>query len=613
MRLSSPAPTSVASSEWLPLYLYILLLVSGLWAGTAAAFPLAWLFIAAVTVVVVRWRFELPRATLSPVTRSSFREIAFAGVVSAPALFYLSATWLQEFPYGGDQAQHNANGLEAREFWQIVPWIVAVGTVPLLAMNLRRGRRWVVPVAIAGLALIGMLWSPLSFAGRYPGSLHFFAVPLRMVLDFVGASPLSATRLLNVAAIPAWLLLLRPHFIGRRLDPFSCTIALFLFWQKDDVYYFSSGYLEPWGVVLVLTAAEHLLRFGSDAVWRPLLLIGGAAMIKEQMVLSLPIVTVMFFPFREEWRARYGHLAGAAVAIAPIILFIQLRGTFKVWGGVKPADPDVVFGAGHFGQYVERVGLQFGTAMVLVLAGGLLLVAGSFLAARSRRAFATILFIALADWLFFFSAAVQQPWTGYPRTNFIPLVCVAVALAAGVEWIASRSRSAALIAIAAVAVLNTVPLVPFLSNATRPDSARNSIEHFDAPIFFPLAATLRQAEERRLLHPGAAVFVGNNAKALYSFFYPGPVEQQYPQLAERYRLAVGSFRGMPDRCRCGAARDVVALELVRFTNFSSDFHERSSVEREAEECLRLLRSSCRSSFTVEEEGITVGAFGAGRK
>src|SRR5205807_1876765 len=70
-------------------------------------------------------------------------------------------------------------------------------------------------------------------------------------------------------------------------------------------------------IVLMLTAGEHLLRFGRRAVWRPLLLLGIAALIKETTILALPVVTMAFLPKRERWP----YVATAAAAVTPFALY----------------------------------------------------------------------------------------------------------------------------------------------------------------------------------------------------------------------------------------------------------------------------------------------------
>ena len=76
-----------------------------------------------------------------------------------------------------------------------------------------------------------------------------------------------------------------------QIPRFTTTIgcAALLFWQKDVVYYFTSGYLEAWAIVLVLTALEHLVVYDDEAIWRPLLLLGTPASFFAE-ILSRPLL-----------------------------------------------------------------------------------------------------------------------------------------------------------------------------------------------------------------------------------------------------------------------------------------------------------------------------------
>src|SRR5262249_26428719 len=135
-----------------------------------------------------------PRATLT------WRDIVGTMVIAAPVLVYLVATWRQEFPQSGDQSFHNGFGAEA--FALVWPWWW-IGAVLAVVVGRRRP-----VIALIALAVAGQWFQhPYSFEARYPGTLHFFAAPLRALPL---ASPMNAERLLNAASIPVWLLVLRP-------------------------------------------------------------------------------------------------------------------------------------------------------------------------------------------------------------------------------------------------------------------------------------------------------------------------------------------------------------------------------------------------------------------
>src|SRR5205814_213870 len=165
--------------------------------------------------------------------------------------------------------------------------------IAFVAWRAHRDERTRAPlIGIALLPLIVMLSDgPPSFAARYPGTLHFFAAPLHAIAT---AHPLNVERMLNALAIPVWLLILRPLILRRHATAGTFAVAALLFWQKDVVYYFTSGYLEPWAIVIVLTALEHVITYNGADIHVPLLLLGTAAIMKEHVVITLPIVALAY-------------------------------------------------------------------------------------------------------------------------------------------------------------------------------------------------------------------------------------------------------------------------------------------------------------------------------
>jgi len=590
-------PEDAISSRWLVVFIFALVLASGAWIGTAGRFPLVSLCVVAIGLLAVAGEFPLP---LSAGERPRLRatDWLLTTVAIAPLVVNLMATWSQEFPHGGDQVYHNGAGLEAYAFWWWLPWFAAVAGLILVL----RFPFLALPMLIGLMAAAVFTRQPLAFAGRYPAVLHFLSVPLHA---FPFRSPLNVTRLINALSVPGWLLVLRPGILRRRVDPGSFAAALFLFWQKDVVYYFTSGYLEPWAIVLLLTAAEHLVRFGPEMIWRPLLLIGGAAMVKEQMILSLPVVALMYFPFRESWRQRFRYGIVVAAAIAPTLMFLVARRSFRTW---QPAYPTLsAFSASHVEAVVHRVQVEFGASLPVVV---IALMAMLVLALR-RRAFAALFLASLVTWLVFFTASVLQEWPGYPRGNLVPLAYAAVALGSVIESLASRSRVAAGVALASIAALNGIVLAPFLRDTLRPDSARNFIEHSDAAIFYPIRESIQRAEAAGFVSSGATIVLLNNGKWTYPHFYPGPVREQYPDLSSRYRLLVKSFAFAQNwqRCRCSSGETTIAL-FIRVQNLGGLNPALETIEREARQCRQEMMGTCRRMMPIEHEGVLTGFVGS---
>jgi len=589
-------------SRLLTVYLFAVVLVSGVWIGTPALFPLTW--IAALAIGTLTQVVNVPLVQPAGVPmRANTRDVAFTIVAVAPVLIYLIATWHQEFPYLGDQWLHNGCALEAYEFWWPWGWIAAVAAMVFVVWHVRRDNNS--PAALIALGIVAAIGvaisQPSSFGGRYPGTLHFFSVPMRAVMPI--SSPLNVERLLNALSIPVWLLVLRPFVVRRHVDIAAMTIAALLFWQKDNVYYFTSGYLEPWTIVLLLTAAEHLVRFGEEAVWRPVLLLGLAAMVKEQLILSVPIVAAIYFPFRGSRRAQMEHLLVTAVAVTPFVLFLRARELFKTWGVATPV-PSEALTAAHFALFRERIALQFGIALPIVIGALVLLL----IFAVRNRAFAALLLIGLADFTVMYFAKILQPWPGYPRLNLIPLAMAALAWGFFAELVTASRREAILIVIVTF-VLNAVWLYPAIGDAFRPASARSFIEHSDAPLFFPIREGLAAAEAKGLIAPGSRVDMFANGKRIFEFFWAGPMADQYPDLAARYRLRSSSFTGNPSRCRCTDPSIAHLAIFIRFTNLGAHIPQRAATEAEANQCTAEILRTCSRTMPITNENVTVGLFG----
>lgn len=593
-------------SRLLTVYLFAVILVSGVWIGTPRLFPLIWIAALAIGAVTQTVTFRLTSPDGASV-RANARDLLLAVFASAPVLIYLIATWHQEFPYLGDQWLHNGNSIEAYEFWWPFGWIVAAAGIGFVIWRMRRNEDS--PAALIALAVVAAaglaMLQPLSFAGRYPGTLHFFSVPLRAVIH--ATSPLNIERLLNVLSIPIWLLVLRPLIVRRHVDIFAIIVSAMLFWQKDNVYYFTSGYLEPWAIVLLLVAAEHLVRFGSDAVWRPLLLIGIAAMVKEQLIIGLPIVAAIYFPRR----GRIEHLLVTTVAATPFVLFWRAHELFKSWGAAAPV-PSEALSAEHFALFRERIALQFGIALPIVIVALVIVIV---LAVR-RRAFAALLCIALADFVVMYFAKILQPWAGYPRLNLVPLALASLALGFTAERLAQAQTGVSVphkrlhvaqtllsVLLMLAAFLNCIPLTAAMKDAFRPSSARGFIEHYDAPLFFPI----REAIEN--LPAGSRIDVLTNGKRIFQFFWAGPLPDQYPDLAARYQLRSASFAGDASRCRCTDPSIVHLAAFIRFTNLGTNIPQRAAIEAEAKQCEAEIRRTCSRVSEVRNEKALVGLLG----
>ena len=208
--------------------------------------------------------------------------------------------------------------------------------------------------------------------------------------------------------------------------------------------------------------------------------------------------------------------------------------------------------------------MQFGIALPIVIGALILLL---IFAAR-RRAFAALLLIGVADFAVMYFAKILQPWPGYPRLNLIPLAMAALAWGFFAEFV-TASRREAILSRARDVRTQYRRIGPAMRDAFRPSSARSFIEHSDAPLFFPIREALAEAEAKGLIAPGSRVDLFANGKRIFEFFWAGPLEDQYPDLAARYRLRSASFTGTPSRCRCTDPSIAHLAIFIRFTNLGT--------------------------------------------
>lgn len=577
------------SSNWLVVYLFVISLASALWVAVDATRCLAWAGALLLALAITRHPFvlETPPAGVRPGVRDGLAAV----IVALPAALNLGMTWRQEFPVSGDHALHNGLALEAYALWFPFAWLIAVAAIVLAVVAVRRNPASRLPLfGVVAVAALGLLDFHGAFPVQYPALLHFVSVPFRALMPH--AMPIDIERLVNALSIPAWLLLLRPMLLGRRVDVAALTTGFFLFWQRDFVYYFTSSYLEPWALVLLLTAGEHLLRFRAEAIWRPLLLLGSAAMVKEYAILALPIVAVVFLPRRLTWP----YVATCATAAMPFIVFAASRDA-RLWSARGFLTLGQAMGS-HAAQWWDRVSLQFGAALPLLVLAALALL---ILAFRNRGA-AALAIAAAANAAYFFFATRTRVWPGYPRLNLPSLVFVALALGFVAERVRWRSIGIALIAV--IVAVYAAPLMAMLASDRKPADARNFFEHFDAPVYYPV----REALAHSGLPPGMTVEVLNNANRIWPWLYPGLPEETYPELAATYRLRIESFRSMPQRCACTGSAAKLAV-FVRFTGLGARIPMRPTIEAEAAECRAAMDRTCARRVTIVHEGVVVGVLG----
>ncbi|MBI3552141.1 MAG: hypothetical protein HY077_06455 [Elusimicrobia bacterium] len=541
------------------------------------------------------------------------RSLLLGSVMCAPVLVYLMMTWGQEFAFRGDDDFHLFAAAAAARFW--------IKSLPALALSLGAlalaARRW--RASLWSLAALGLLLA-LGWAGeasepalvRYPAVFYFFSTPL-VILSRVlqWDSPVNANRLLNALALPCWLFALRPALLGRAPDRRAALFCAYFFFQKHVVYYFASAYLEPWSLVLSLTAVESLLDDDRSRPWLPCLLVGGAAMIKEQAILLLP-----FF-----WIASYGRrgvrsligpepLLVMSCSGAPFLLYFAARRQAGVWRHWVLRRPDDLFSAARAQVYWQHLRFQFGGSGLALCLGAIL--CALFLSCwknRRRWECAWLAAAALGQALFFYADGWSG--TGYPRFQLFTAALIGASLFVASDLLdGPRRRAIYAAALGTILLLNAPGLVEALRLGLGPDPERSFIEDYDAPIYLPIRRLVRQAEREGALADGTRIAVNT----------PMPqnevdlIRTAYADLARRHAFVFPPRSFLEPVCRCGPDAPAVLMPLVRMTGLAEGRSQPPARLAVEAGCLREIAAACGRVFKAESRpgGVLYGMLGTPR-
>lgn len=593
----------------------------------------AWAVILLLTIGALCWfapDFEMPKLTPREPLRSM--NVLVALLALAPLLANLVIGWNREFPFSGDSYFHVGQSFRMA-FWWLSPVASAVVKVPTLD-DVRHlaskplallGSRIVVLMAIAAVtALLYRRWRPvaLGFAVvaiiawgcteatiflRYPGARYLIDLPFLGAAFALNDLELGG-RLSNVSAALCWLFVLRPWLIGRWPDLRILPVALLLFWQTDIIHYFDSVYLEPWGMIFSLLAVEALLEKGRDGAALACLLIGAAATVKEPFILALPLVWLAGAPWRGTW-AEFVRLSSPAVAAGmPFVLYFAARKNVPFADLESSRSVHFTFswhGLDRYAaEFAKQMGYGFpGTSGLLAVAALLVALVMLWTRADRRLALACSLGAGLLIALMFAVDSGSQHWAGYFRFLMYSLPF----LVSGVVLLGESLRPGWALAITALILLLQAPSAyTAVARALGPATDRNFVEHYDAPLVFPINRLTAEARRAGALQPHAPItanLIDNTLRTLPgSGIAYGPIGKLY--------------------CKCEDEHPNVMALFIRFTNMSSQLATHAAdddryrlwqtADAQRAECLALLKQSCGHVFTRVEAGELVGALGTKR-
>lgn len=618
-------------------FLFGALTISGLWAGIGLICPWLWPLVAAMGLLI--WTLPvnedargLGMAQFPVSARDQQNEgvrLEEALIVGAafmlPAGLYLIATWNQEFPLVGDHDFHLAQSLMSYGFWKS-RFVPVLGALIGLLFWAVRMPRWFRPRPLWVPGLLGVLLlitafippGPMTFAVRYPGSYHFLLFPLRALWQIAAwPSPLNAQRLLNFLAIPGWLFLLRPWILRRWPDRSLLPVAFFAFWQKDLIYYFTTCYLEPWALIVMAVAAELLLREGARRRYTVWLLLGMAAIFKEQIIFVLPFA-VLPTVTRAELTGPNGRTPSFVMALAvfPFFIYYCLRRTSQVWRTAGFASLSEIFSSSRALEFVHRVWEQWGPALFLVAAiFGVTL----WLGHRQNRARApgpwevASALVAAASFqvCFFYADRISVAWTGYARFHLVPQIFLGLLLIPIGTWVHERWHRRGVVLLCTICLLGNAPgLTSLAQTSSGSGMARNFFEHYDAPVFLPFDRVISRARAQGILNGVVTIRVeAPGLRSLLGGYLPMIYSQAYPQIANAYRLTILNPGNESTACHCTRTGEATVALSVNFTGLMEHSPQRAATEQVDENCRAAMRASCARFTEYVEEGHTLGVLG----
>jgi hypothetical protein len=377
------------------------------------------------------------------------------------------------------------------------------------------------------------------------------------------------------------------------------------FFQKDVVYYATSAYLEPWSIVMALLALEALLVRDPPPAWVPCLLGGLAAMFKEQAIVLLPWIWLA--AHRRELKAGRWKTAfvTAGVAGLPFLLYAAVRASRGVVRSWRLAEPDALLAPERASEFLFRMRTQFGVAGLTVVTG--LFIALIVLAWRrspSRGAYACLLGGFLSEVTLFYTDQASIPWTGYPRHHLLALACLCAPLLANGRVVEKRPRLAVGLA-ALLAMANAPGLASAFALAAATDPARNFVEHYDAPVFYPIRALAARADAAGVDEGVRRVRLVAGETWDFSLVHP----VTYRDLADRYqweahRLGDGSAR----LCACEDPDLAVVYLPIYWTGLNSRVPKPPAMAEAERACLRELTGTCALLVSERLDGATLAVW-----
>jgi len=605
------------------------------------AMPFAWSFtvIFVVTVIAILAPHLAPPGNL---TRPTFWNVAIGLMALLPVISSLALGWNREFAFSGDQGLHVKLAYYFGYWWALPPGTPAAGilgrTLSLANFHEIFARPWQLLWSRAALLFIlfvvvwriyrrsplaALAFATISFVGwgllertiylRFPYAGYFFDLPFIGPAYLIGNIDL-AGRIPNALAAAAWLFILRPILLKRWPDVAILPIVALVLWQKDVLYYLDSTYLEPWAVIFSLLAVEILIVQGRQGAPIACLMVGCAAAFKEPFILPLPLIWLAsILP----WTTLRDAIRPSVIALAagfPFLSYYFARNnvpeTDIVWNRpfefTASTDQLLIYA----NEFAHRMAEAFpGSSAIVGIVAIVLLPILLWRGTPERRVLVILIAAGFASVLFFAFDIISQGWPGYFRY----FLCSLPFFAAGVFALGHilSARSALVVGVVMLA-LQAPSALTAVTRSAGPGTERNFIEHYEAPLVFPLKSLVTEARRAGMLKPNEIILANQPDDTVRTI--PG-INIEFGRLGEL-------------KCQCDDERRNVMVLFIRYTNLNASFADsaqqrahffgltpdRESVWRANRAarpaCLAELRRTCKNFIERIEGGEVVGAIGS---
>ncbi len=522
-------------------------------------------------------------------------------------IYVLFNRFSKEFPFIGDHDYHLFSALQAFYFIQaaLIPLILAsLGTVFVLRrlQKVPHGEIWTC-LYLAGLWFCLSLWADPegAFYIRYPGAFYFVAYPFVLLSQTASDwTVYHALQFANFVSIPLWLFVLRPRLLKKPIDTFALLVCVAVFWQKDFLYYFTTAYLEPWSLILLLLAIESLFIDTVVNYPRAIALIGIATLFKETTILAFPFFFAARFWVTQARLSKH-DLAWTLASFTAALTYFLVRsqmGVSRKFELIRPLSD--FLSLQRLTELRFRLDTAFGWNSLWVLLIFIVAATLTFASAKSRerRNLFLLLSSAAGILVFYLLDKASVEWTGYSRFYLICWVLVVVPIL----WIyVQRNQGKKKLSLAALllffAIFNLVPtLRSFAPTFGGAQTAHdyNFYEHYESPIYYSLSAVPKATAEiqhLKIMHP-SGIFVPN-----YSM---NGVEVAQASLKNYQNIQMLDVQNWSCDCKTG---ELGVLLTVRGANLMPPSHPKfAQLEALQSQCLDQIKTKSCSITTLSEEG-----------